>query len=173
MLVLKKISKFIDTINEKIGICVSWLATFMVCVVFYDTILRYAFQKGSIAMQELEWHLFSIVFLIGAAYTLKHDGHVRVDIIYTRLGSKAKAWINLIGTFFFLIPFSLLIIFSTEMFVMNSWGIKEISPNPGGLPARYIIKAMIPLGFFFLMLQGISQAIKNFFVIIDKYQGEQ
>ncbi len=157
---LKGYVRIIDAMNEGIGLFVAWLTSLLVLNVFYDTFMRYAFKKGHIALQELEWHIFSVIFLIGAAYTLKHDGHVRVDIIYTKLSDRAKAWIDLIGTFAFLIPFCLIVMYSTKGFIENSWAVREMSPDPGGLPARYILKSMIPLGFFLLMLQGIAEAFK-------------
>ncbi|HDS15280.1 MAG TPA: TRAP transporter small permease subunit [Proteobacteria bacterium] len=170
MNILLKLSKLIDKLNERIGLGVAWLTTVLVLVVVYDVIMRYGFKKGSIAMQELEWHLFAVIFLIGAAYTLKKDAHVRVDIIYTRLGRKQKAWIDLIGTFIFLLPFAIIVIYSTQGFIANSWAAREVSPDPGGLPARYILKAMIPAGFVLLIIQGISQAIKNLLVILGREQ---
>ena len=109
-----------------------------------------------------------MIFLIGAAYTLKHDGHVRVDIIYTKMSPRTQAWVNLIGTFLLLIPFCLIVIIATKMFVLNSWAVQETSPDPGGLPARYIIKAIIPVGFFLLLLQGISQAFKSLLLILGQ-----
>ena len=165
---LKKISQLIDSINEWIGLGVSWLTTLMVLTVVYDVIMRYGFKKGNIAVQEMEWHLFAIIFLVGAAYALKKDAHVRVDIIYTKLSTRQKAWIDLIGTFVFLIPFSIIVIYSTQGFISSSWAVNETSPDPGGLPARYLLKAMIPTCFVLLIFQGISQAIKNFLVIIGK-----
>ena len=165
---LKKISQFIDAINEKIGLGVSWLTSLMVLTVVYDVIMRYGFKKGNIAVQEMEWHLFAVIFLIGAAYSLKKDAHVRVDIIYTSLSTKKKAWIDMLGTFIFLVPFSIIIIYSSRGFIESSWALSEVSPDPGGLPARYTLKAMIPLGFVLILLQGISQAIKNLLVIVGK-----
>ena len=165
---LKKISQLIDSINEKIGLGVSWLTTIMVLTVVYDVIMRYGFRKGNIAVQEMEWHLFAVIFLIGAAYALKKNAHVRVDIIYTKLSTKQKAWIDLLGTFVFLIPFSIIVIYAARGFIESSWAVREISPDPGGLPGRYILKAMIPAGFILLILQGISQAIKNLLVIVGK-----
>jgi TRAP-type mannitol/chloroaromatic compound transport system permease small subunit len=165
---LKKISQVIDSINEMTGLFAAWLTSFMVITVVYDVIMRYGFKKGNIAVQEMEWHIFAVVFLIGAAYSLKKDAHVRVDILYTKLSSKKKAWIDLMGTFIFLIPFSIMVIYSTSNFIESSWAVREVSPDPGGLPCRYILKAMIPAGFVLLILQGISQAIKNFLVIIGK-----
>jgi len=165
---LKKISQFIDALNEKTGLFSAWLTTFMVITVVYDVVMRYGFKKGNIAVQEMEWHIFAVVFLIGAAYSLKKDAHVRVDIIYTKLSAKKRAWIDLTGTFIFLIPFSIMVIYSTTNFIESSWAVREVSPDPGGLPCRYILKAMIPAGFVLLILQGISQAIKNLLVIAGK-----
>ena len=165
---LKKISQIIDAINEKTGLFAAWLTTVMVLTVVYDVVMRYGFKKGNIAVQEMEWHLFAVVFLIGAAYSLKKDAHVRVDILYSKFSRKKKAWVDLLGTFIFLIPFSIMIIYSCRGFIESSWAVREISPDPGGLPCRYILKAMIPAGFILLILQGISQAIKNLLIIVGK-----
>ena len=171
MKILRLYIKLIDGLNEYIGIFVSWLTTLMVLVVFYDTVMRYAFKKGNVAIQELEWHLFAVVFLIGAAYALKQGVHVRVDIIFTRLGARTKAWIDFLGSIFFLIPFAIVVIFSSQNFIANSWAVREMSPDPGGLPARYALKAMIPLGFSLLILQGTSQMFKNFLVAVGIDEG--
>lgn len=174
MQILEKFVDIIDSLSDKIGYLVGWITTLMVLIVFYDTVMRYAFNKGNVALQELEWHLFAVIFLIGAAYTLKEGGHVRVDIIFINLSKKTKAWIDFIGVFIFLIPLCLIVIFSTKGFVMNSWAVREISPDPGGLPAYYIIKSMIPLGFFLLIVQGLSEAAKNFMIITGyKRQGDK
>ncbi len=162
---LRRVSQWIDRLNDRVGRGVSWLATGMVLLTSYDTIMRYGFQKGSVGLQELEWHLFAIVFLVGAGYTLKEDAHVRVDIFYARLDDRRKAWTNLIGSVIALIPFCLLVIWATKGFVENSWAVRETSPDPGGLPARYALKAVIPLGFLLIALQGVSEAIKSFLVI--------
>ncbi|NPA24675.1 MAG: TRAP transporter small permease subunit [Deltaproteobacteria bacterium] len=162
---LRKVSQIIDSFTDKIGLIVAWLTTILVLNVFYDVIMRYAFHHGNIAVQEMEWHIFSVIFLIGAAYTLKEDGHVRVDIIYTKLSNKQKAWIDFLGTFVFLIPFCIIVIYASLNFIEASWAVREVSPDPGGLPGRYVLKAMIPLGFLLLIIQGISQAIKNLLVI--------
>jgi TRAP-type mannitol/chloroaromatic compound transport system permease small subunit len=163
---IEKVVDFIEKINGKIGHFVSWICTLMVLVVFYDTLMRYAFNKGSVALQELEWHLFAVVFLLGAAYTFKEGGHVRVDILYTSFSKKTKAWIDFIGTFVFLIPFAVMIILSSKIFIHNSWLVREVSSDPGGLPARYLLKTMIPLGFLLLIIQGVSEALKNFMTIV-------
>lgn len=165
---LKKIADFIDGVNEKVGFLVSWLTTLLVLVVCYDVFTRYVLKKSSIAVQELEWHLFAIIFLIGAAYTLKHDRHVRVDVIYMNFSPRVQAWINFLGSLIFLIPFSVLVIISSEKFVLNSLKIMETSPDPGGLPARFVLKACIPLGFFLVLLQGISLAINSLMTVLQK-----
>ncbi len=174
MQILENFVNFVDGLSDKIGHLVGWITTLMVLIVFYDTVMRYAFNQGNVALQELEWHLFAIVFLIGAAYTLKEGAHVRVDILYVKLSKKTKAWIDFLGVFVFLLPFSVMVILSSKGFIMNSWAIREISPDPGGLPARYILKAMIPLGFSLLIVQGLSEAVKNFMIIMGyKRQGDK
>lgn len=165
MEILRYYIRIMDAFSEKTGTVVSWLSTMLVIAVFYDVIMRYVFRNGSIAVQELQWHIFSVIFLLGAAFTLKRDGHVRVDIIYTKLSRKSKAWIDFLCTFIFLIPFCIIIIYSTKMFVMSSWAVREISPDPGGLPFRYLLKLMIPTGFVLLILQGISEGFKNLLII--------
>lgn len=168
---LERLVDLIDGCNDKIGKLVGWLCTVMVLIVFYDTVMRYVFNKGNVALQEMEWHLFSIIFLIGAAYTLKEGGHVRVDILFINFHKKTKAWIDFLGSIIFLLPFCLIVIYATKNFVGNSWAVREVSPDPGGLPARYILKAMIPAGFILLIFQGISEIIKNLFVIIGYKRG--
>lgn len=140
----------------------------MVVVVCYDVFSRYLLHKSNVAVQEIEWHLFAIIFLVGAAFTLKHDKHVRVDLVYIKLSEKKRAWVNLIGCISFLIPFALLVIWTSKDFVINSFIIKETSPDPGGLPARYILKSCIPLGFFLILLQAVSLAFKSLLTILGK-----
>lgn len=168
MKVLRHYIKIVDGVNEKIGHSISWLTAIMVAVVCYDVFARYLLGKSHVALQELEWHLFAALFLIGAAYTLKHDKHVRVDIIYSKLSPKAKAWIDFTGYIIFLIPFTILIIWASRNYVNFSFAIKETSPDPGGLPARYILKACIPIGSFLLLLQALSLAFKSLFTILGK-----
>lgn len=162
---LQAFARWVDRLNEKCGVVAGWLTATLVLVVCYDVFTRYVLNISSIAVQELEWHLFAIIFLLAAAYTLKHDRHVRVDVIYVNLSEKTKAWINLLGSLIYLLPFSVLVILTSKNFVVNSFMLGEISRNPGGLPARYILKACIPLGFFLLLLQGLSLAIRSFAII--------
>lgn len=160
--------RLVDRINEKIGVLTSWLTALLVLVVSYDVVVRYLFGESSVGLQELEWHIFALIFLVAAAYTLKVDEHVRVDVFYTRLSSKRKAWINLLGSIFLLIPFCIIVIIASQDFVFSSFRINETSPDAGGLPARYILKAFIPISFFLLLLEGISLAFKSFVQIKGK-----
>ena len=114
---------------------------------------------SSNAQLELQWYFFSLMFLFGAAYTLRHNEHVRVDVVLSNLTPKTQAWINILGTALVLIPFCILMIWASCFPVKYSWAIFEMSPDPGGLP-RYPIKTAIPIAFFLLLLQGLSYLIK-------------
>ncbi len=164
--ILKKISSTIDTINEWVGKFVSWVTFVVVLVVFVDVVMRYLFKTTFVFTQELEWHLFAFIFLMGAGYTLLKDGHVRVDIIYQRLGPKARSWINLIGVIFFLIPGCFMIIATSIDFVQTSYAVMEGSPDPGGIPYRFIVKSCIPFGFVLVLIQGVSLGIKSLLIIL-------
>ncbi|MEE4265046.1 MAG: TRAP transporter small permease subunit [Desulfobacteraceae bacterium] len=166
MNVLKSISCWIDEINERIGRMVAWVSLGLVVVIFADVVMRYLFNTSYVFTQELEWHLFAFIFLIGAGYTLLHDGHVRVDIIYQRLGLKGRAWINLFGVLLFLIPGCIMVMTTSWKFMMHSFEILEGSPDPGGIPLRFIVKGFIPAGFFLLLLQGVSLGIHSLLQIL-------
>jgi TRAP-type mannitol/chloroaromatic compound transport system permease small subunit len=171
--VLKAFAYYIDTLNEWVGRGVSWVTLLMVLVVFVDVIMRYLFNMSFVFTQELEWHLFAFVFLIGAGYTLLHDGHVRVDIIYQQVSPKTKAWINIIGVIFFLIPGCLMVIDTSLGFVADSFAVMEGSPDPGGVPYRFIIKSTITIGFSLLLLQGFSLGIHSILVLLGAETGEE
>jgi len=163
---LLNIAKWIDTLNEWVGRGVAWVTLGLVIVIFVDVVMRYIFRISFVFTQELEWHLFAFIFLIGAGYTLLHDGHVRVDIVYQRLGPKARAWINLMGVLLFLYPGCIMIIVTSAKFVYNAWSIMEGSPDPGGIPYRFIVKGTIPAGFCLLLLQGTSLGIHSLLQIM-------
>lgn len=163
---LKKIIAGIDTVNEQVGRVVSWATLFLVIVTFTDVVMRYSLNISFVFTQELEWHVFAFIFLIGAGYTLKADGHVRVEVFYGRLGPKGKGWINLIGVLFFLIPSSLIFIKTGIPFVVKSFQVLEGSPDPGGIPFRFILKACIPIGYALILLQGISLGISSLMAVV-------
>ena len=163
---LKTLCRWIDGVNEQIGRMVAWVSLGLVLVIFIDVAMRYIFNTSFVFTQELEWHLFAFIFLIGAGYTLLHDGHVRVDIFYQRLGFKGRAWVNLFGVLLFLIPGCTMVMTTSWKFMLNSLTILEGSPDPGGIPLRFIVKGFIPAGFFLLLLQGISMGIHSLLQIL-------
>ncbi len=167
---MQKFAITIDRINETIGGAISWLTSILVWVICLDVLLRYFFNISFAGLFELEWHIFAFIFLLGAAFTLKNDKHVRVDVFYSQFSEKGKAWVNLIGTIIFLIPFCLVIIKSSIPFVINSFNILEGSPDPGGLPFRFIVKFAIPVGFSLLLLQAFSLIIRSILTIQGRSQ---
>ncbi len=168
MFVLKGLCRWIDALNEWVGRGVAWVTLLMVLVVFVDVVMRYLFNTSFVFTQELEWHLFGFVFLVGAGYTLLHDGHVRVDIFYQRLTARGRAWVNLIGVLLFLIPGCIMVIETSLQFVTHSYAVMEGSPDPGGIPARFILKSAIPFGFVLILLQGISLGLKSLLFLLGQ-----
>ncbi len=166
---LMRICRWIDALYFWVGRIVSWVTALVVAVVFIDVVMRYAFKSSYVFIQELEWHLFAFIFLMGAGYTLQKDGHVRVDIFYQRFSPKQQAWVNLLGVIFFLLPGCYLVISTSMGFVQNSFTILEGSPDPGGIPYRFILKSCIPAGFILIALQGVSLGIKSFLTIIGTH----
>lgn len=161
MAIWRKLADRIDRLNEGIGRLVCWLTLAMVLIAAFNALIGFmAPTWGSNVYRELQWYLFSVVFLIGAAYTLKHDAHVRVDVLYGRISPKGRAWIDLLGTLLFMLPFCALMLWTTWPAVRDSWKVREMSPDPGGLP-RYPIKALIPIALALLILQGIAWVIQK------------
>jgi len=176
MRALRLFVRGVDAISEGVGRTVMWLAAAMVLLTAYNVFERYVLGRNTTYLIELNWHFYSVIFLLGAAYTLKHDGHVRVDMLYHNLSARGRAWVNLFGSLFFLLPLALLIIWSTlqssyggfeNSFVGRSWRFHERSPDPGGLPARYLLKTMIPVGFALLALQGLAEAARNALFLLE------
>jgi TRAP-type mannitol/chloroaromatic compound transport system permease small subunit len=158
--------RVIDGIGECSGRVVMWLGLVLFLVTAYETIQRYLFRLTSVALQETTWHLYSLLFLLGLAYTLKHDGHVRVDIFYDKMSDRAQALVNLFSLIFLLMPLCLIMIGFSWKFFIVAYQIGERSGDPGGLPARWLLKASIPLGFSLLLLQGVSNIFKNLLGLI-------
>jgi TRAP-type mannitol/chloroaromatic compound transport system permease small subunit len=164
--------RFADGLSERVGRGVSWLTSLLVLVVCYDVFTRYLLKSSYVAVQEMEWHLFALIFLLGAAYTLKHDKHVRVDVFYARFRPRTKALVNLVGTVLFLIPFCLIGIWGTQAFIKMSFLIGETSPDPGGLPYRFTLKSVIPIGFLLVLIQGVSLAFTSFAGVMGWIDGD-
>ncbi|MCW9046501.1 MAG: TRAP transporter small permease subunit [Gammaproteobacteria bacterium] len=151
-----KLEQFIDWTGRS----VSWLVLIMVLVTFAVVLLRYVFDTGWIALQESISYFHSIVFLLGAAYTLKQNAHVRVDIFYTKLGIKGKAWVDLAGHFLILMPVMIFIIWVSTPYIIDSWTVTESSREAGGLPGVYLLKSLILIMATLLMLQGLAMILK-------------
>ena len=152
---LFKLERFFDRFSNLMGWIAGFLNLVMLVNVFYDAIMRYFFKSGSIALQEMEWHLFSVVFLFGMAYTLKEDGHVRVDVLYDQFSPRWKATVNIAGALLFLIPLSILIIQGSFWFVKEAYDVQEVSGDPGGLTHRWLIKSVIPASFISNWMYGL------------------
>jgi TRAP-type mannitol/chloroaromatic compound transport system permease small subunit len=172
MRILRSFADAVDGLNQRLGTLLRWLALLMVLMGAYNAVARYLTRYAGVslssnALNEAQWYLFSLIFLLGAAYGLKVDAHVRVDVLYGRLSSRAKGWIDLAGTLLFLLPFAVVMLWVAFPVVRNSWSIREVSPDPGGLP-RYPIKAVILVSFALLLLQGIAQAVRA----VDRIRGE-
>lgn len=162
LLLLKKI---LGRLIDGIGILTALCMLALLFTIFYNVVMRYLFNDGSIGMQELEWHLFSCVFLFGIGYSLKENSHVRVDVLYEKFGPRVQAMINIIGTFIFLVPFSALVIYYGIDFSKEAYNLNEMSGDPGGLPHRWIIKGAIPLSFSFTTLCGLYVVLEQLLVL--------
>jgi TRAP-type mannitol/chloroaromatic compound transport system permease small subunit len=157
---LLRVSGAIDAVNECVGRLAYWLVLVAVLVSTVNAVMRYTLSMSSNAWLELQWYLFAAVFLLGAAYTLKANGHVRIDLVSARLTPRAQAWIDIVGTVLFLLPMALVILyFSWPMFV-DSYVSGEVSSDAGGL-VRWPVKALIPAGFALLVLQALSEIVKR------------
>lgn len=161
MNLLRKFEYFIGKLSGAAGWLAGWLCVLMIGIVFIDVIARYLFRGGSMAMQELEWHLFAAAFLLGAAYTVREDANVRVDVVYASLTPRRRAWVDLCGHVLFVIPMCSLILFSSWDFVSYSYQLQEISADPGGLPYRFLFKALLPIGYGLVLLQSLAIISRN------------
>ncbi len=158
---LLRLEKIFDRFSDLMGWIAGILNLLMLLNVFYDSITRYFFNSGSIALQEMEWHLFAMVFLFGIAYALKYDGHVRVDVFYDRFSPRWKAIVNIAGTVLLLLPLSVLVIEGSVWYVQEAIRTGEVSGDPGGLPYRWLIKLVIPASFVFLVVSATGFVIHN------------
>lgn len=165
---LAGLSRAIDRMNAGVGRVTRVLTLLMVLVTTYDVIMRYVFRSSFVFVQELEWHLFAILFLMAAGYAHLKNDHVRVDIFYARMPKKSQALVDVIGSLLFLFPSCFLIIYTSMPFIQASVAVLEGSPDPGGLPGRFLLKMAIPLGFGLLALQGISELVKNVVTLAGK-----
>ncbi len=154
------LSKTIDAINEKIGLAISWALLAAVLICSGNALVRYTLNTSSNAWLEIQWYLFGAIFLLASSYTLRRNEHVRIDVIVGKFSKRTQVWIDLFGFLFFLLPATLLILYFAVPFALESIRNQEVSSNAGGLIV-WPAKALIPLGFFMLALQGISEFIKR------------
>ncbi|HEX4927813.1 MAG TPA: TRAP transporter small permease subunit [Burkholderiales bacterium] len=150
------IERFVDGV----GRAVSWLSLVIVALMSVNVILRYLFSTGSVWSQELEWHLLVPLILFGSSYALRHGEHVRVDIVYSRFPERRKRVVDFISALLAMAIAALFIYYSI-FYVQQSWVIDEGSPDPGGIPHRYLLKALIPIGFALLLAQSLAAALNS------------
>jgi TRAP-type mannitol/chloroaromatic compound transport system permease small subunit len=163
---LSRLAGRLDQLSEWTGRSIAWLTLGMVIVTFTVVVLRYLFNIGWIAMQESVTYMHALVFMLGAAYTLRHDGHVRVDIFYQKFGPRGRAWVDLFGTLLLLMPVTLFITWISWEYVASSWALQEGSRETGGLPGVYLLKTAIPLMAVLMLLQGTSLALRSLLVLL-------
>jgi len=156
----------IDHFTEACGRALAWFCLIMALLTGLIVLLRYGFGIGSIAAQESVTYLHSALFMLGAAFTLKRDGHVRVDIFYRNFSERGRAWVNSIGTVLFLIPLCLFILGISWQFVGQAWAIREASPEPGGIPAVFLLKSLMPAMALLLLLQAVAELLRNALILV-------
>ncbi len=166
----------IDRSSRRVGRLVTWLIPLLVAVSAWNTIARTLDREFGTALSsntwlETGWYLFALIFLLGAAPLLAEDRHVRVDLFYERLTERGKARVDLLGSTFLLLPFALFVIWSVWPTVVESWTIREASPDPGGLP-RWPIRAVVPIAFAFLAAQGLAVALSRLRLLLGRERGE-
>ncbi len=161
------LSRWIDTLNQKIGTAVSWALLAAVIICSGNALIRYVFNYSSNAWLEIQWYLFSAMFLLAAPYTLKRDEHVRIDVITGRFSKRTQVWIDVFGFVFFLLPMALMVLYYSYPYAMLAYASDEVSSNAGGL-IIWPAKMLLPVGFLLLCLQGISELIKRIAFLMGK-----
>ena len=164
MKLLLQISRAIDALNERIGRAVIWLVLVMVLVSAVNAVARYALNMSSNAWLELQWYLFATVFLLCSGYTFLHNEHIRIDVVASRFSRRTQLWVDVLGTVFFLLPMAIIILWLSWPIFMNAWVSNEMSSNAGGL-IRWPARLLVPVGFFLLTLQGMSELIKRIAIL--------
>lgn len=160
MKALLGLARAIDALNERVGRVVIWLVLAATLISAGNAVIRRLLGTSSNAWLEIQWYLFGAIFLLAAGYTLKHNGHVRIDIFYNRLGPRGRAWIDLAGGLLFLLPMAILLAWLAWPMFLDAWTTHEMSPDAGGL-VRWPVKLLLPAGFALLALQGVAETIKR------------
>jgi TRAP-type mannitol/chloroaromatic compound transport system permease small subunit len=162
------LTHYIETLTKKAGYLSAILALSLALLIGYDALMRYLFSAGSIALQEIEWHLFDIVFLFGLSFALREDKHVRVDIFFSSYTTDTKAVVQIFSMLFLLIPFSFYFLHGSYEMTLQSYVQNEVSSDPGGLAYRFLIKGVLFVAFVLLVLQAISEIIKAYKTLENK-----
>jgi len=170
--VLNKILVSIEALIDWSGRTVSWLSLLLVLVTFTVVVLRYVFDTGAIALQETSSYLHATIFLVGMAYTMQQNAHVRVDIFYSRCSKQTKAWIDLFGALFLLLPFMLFVSWISWQYILDSWSVLEGSREAGGLPAVFLLKSLILVMTALLTLQAFTQIARNIITLLNTDAGD-
>ncbi len=157
-----KTSRFLDEIVIRVCEAFSNVWIILVAIIIINVVVRYVFNHGYVQLEELQWHLYAIGFMMGLSYTFVHDEHIRVDFLHDRFSLKTQIWIELFGILFLLLPFILIIIYYSIPYVAYSWEVNEVSQSPGGLPARWLIKSFLTISFSFLLISAISRLSRIF-----------
>ena len=168
MNILRTLVRSIDKFTDATGRVLAWLALAMALITAFIVVMRYGFNSNSIFTQELVTYMHGSLFLLGTAYALKVGAHVRVDIFYRDFSDRGRAWVNSLGGIVFLIPVCLFILISSWNFAAEAWSIRESSSEPGGIPAVYLLKSLIPLMALNLLLQGMAETLRNALFLVDE-----
>jgi len=167
MPVLHACVRFIDVFTDRCGRLLAWLILSMALLTALVVILRYGFSIGAILAQETVIYMHGAVFLLGAAYALKTGAHVRVDIFHRNFTTRAQAWVEALGGIVFLLPLCAFILMASEDYVRESWAMRETSAEPGGIPAVFLLKSLIPLMAVNLALQGVAEIVRNALLLVE------
>lgn len=154
------ISSALEKVVDTVGVAASYIWPILVAVIVINVGLRYIAGTGYVSLEELQWHLYSVGWLIGLGYTLQHDGHVRVDVLSERLKRETRLWIEFIGLAVFVLPFAVFVVYHGVPFVEVSFRLNEISASPGGLPYRWVLKSFIVIGFAVLIVAATARLLR-------------
>ena len=165
---MNRLIHFLEAVNENVGKTFAWTTSLLVWLLFALVVMRYGFGSFSQKLSELGTYFFALSFLFASGYAFKHEKHVRVDLFYAKWSDRGKAIVNLIGGLLFLLPWCVVSIIVCWQYAMNSFSIRESSPEPSGLPALYVLKFALFVGFGCLLLQGIASILKSIQILRGK-----
>ena len=163
-----RFSRAVDGVLSTIGKAASWLWVVLLVVIVFNVMLRYVFGEGRIEFEELQWHINALAFMLAIAYAYRVDAHIRIDLVSTKLRPRLQVWIEFYGTLLLLLPFIVVVVWYGWPFVAHSFAVSEISPSPGGLPFRWLLKAVLPIAFVLLLVAVASRLSRMWAFLIGK-----